>query len=58
MRIGYTINLGDYQSLRIETSDLPTMEMCKQEIKAMLSVHSHLQPVQDFILWLGLDNDD
>jgi len=32
MRIGVTVNLGNYESLRIDTSDLPNIKMCLQEL--------------------------
>jgi|Deesub1362A_J573_1020465.scaffolds.fasta_scaffold00348_11 hypothetical protein len=55
MRIGFTINLGNYESLRIDSSDLPTIKMCLTEIKELLSVFEHIPEVRKFIDKLGVE---
>jgi len=54
MRVGYTINLGDCESMRIDTSDCETLKDCLSEAKDLLTVHSHIPEVQKFIEHLDL----
>ncbi len=37
MKLSFTINLGNYESMRVESSELPTAEMCMEEILNLLT---------------------
>lgn len=54
MKLGYTINLGYYENISIETNDLPSTSACINEVKQLLSLHEHIPEVQDFMSRLGL----
>jgi hypothetical protein len=44
MRIGFTINIGNYQTLRVDSSDLPSYEMCMKEViggDEAMTTHRH-----------------
>jgi len=48
MRIGVTINLGNYESIRYDSNDLPTDVECAKELIKKLSKHKHME-VESFI---------
>ena len=37
MKIGITINIGNYESLRLDTSELETLEACREELSKMIA---------------------
>jgi len=55
MRIGFTINLGNYQSLRVDSSDLPNSKMCLDEIIQALQKLTMFEEVKAFLDLLVLE---
>jgi|GEM_PF-1946774 hypothetical protein len=50
MKIGFTINLGNYESMRIESSEFPAGSLCLAEIRNFLeSNFSNVPAIKNFL---------
>lgn len=50
MKIGFTINIGNYESFKIESSELPGVSQCMIEIYVELKQHAqHDSYIDEFI---------
>jgi hypothetical protein len=49
MKLSFTINLGNYESMRVESSEFPAGNLCLAEIKNFLEKLEHIPAVKSFL---------